>query len=524
MIQITATSAALTLHRRINQTKATFPDNCSICDVWDRAVAVHSNATAIAGFEQNVSYQTLDRYANTLAHQLIAMGTLPGDAVMVSIDRSPVMIVALLAILKAGAGYQPIDKSWPAARIADLVEQTNVKICIADNTVDILGVETLEAAFDDLFETCLSPKIKPDPDRLAYVNFTSGSTGKPKGVPIHHRAVLRLVMNSNYMTLSPQTRFLHLAPIYFDASTLEIWGPLLNGGTCVLYPTEMLRISRLRRLIAEADINVVFMTTALYNMVMDEDPSVLEPVDCIMTGGEAHSLSHIDAGFRTFGPKKLVSVYGPTESTTYATFYPITRLRNADETALPIGKPIQNTRAFIVAGTHLAEPGEIGEVCLAGPGLSQGYVNRAALNAEKFVTMKIDGTSERVYRTGDLGFLDDEGDIVFQGRADDQVKVNGNRIELGEVQHHLLAQPNVQKAAVLVTEANAGAKEVIAFVIPEEGPLDLITLRRNLAKNAPIFMIPSRIVAIETFPLNPTGKIDKKALLAQFMQPNIAAK
>lgn len=523
MIHLTVTPAAQDLHDRINQTDVAFPDSSSICDVWDRVVADHGDAIAVASFDQDLSYTSLDRLANTLAHQLMAEGVQPGDAVMVSLDRSPVMIAALLAILKAGAGYQPIDKAWPAPRVADLAQQAQVQICLSDQALTIAGVKTLIVGQDSLFETGLAPQIPADPDRLAYVNFTSGSTGKPKGVPIHHRAVLRLVMSPNYMQLTPKTRFLHLAPVCFDAATLEIWGPLLNGGTCVLFPNEMLRLSRLRRLVTEKSINVVFLTTALYNMVMDEDPSVFDQVDCIMTGGEAHSLSHIDAGFKAFGPDKLVSVYGPTESTTYATFYPITRLRRADETALPIGKPIQNTRAYIVADRHLAEAGQIGEVCLAGPGLSQGYINRATLNAEKFVTMRIGRRSERVYRTGDLGFLDDDGNIVFQGRADDQVKVNGNRIELGEVQHHLLAQDNIQKATVMVTEAEAGAKEVVAFVIPDKAPLDLTALRQQMLEDVPAFMIPSRITAVDAFPLSQTGKIDKKALLKGSQVAAIAA-
>lgn len=521
MIHLTATPAARALHHRINQTDAAYPDDSTICAVWDKVVAARVNAPAVTGFDLSISFATLDGLANTLAHQLVAAGTQPGHAVMVSVDRGPAMIVALLAILKAGAAYQPIDKSWPAARGADLASQTGVTVCIADHDLHIAGVTII--APDLALQTATAPIVVCTPDSLAYVNFTSGSTGKPKGVPIHHKALLRLVMAPNYMTLGADTRMLHLAPICFDAATLEIWGPLLNGGTCVLYPAEMLRLSRLRKLIAQARINAVFMTTALYNMVMDEDPSVLTSVDCIMTGGEAHSLSHIDAGFQAFGPDKLISVYGPTESTTFATFYPITRMRQLGETALPIGKPIQNTRVYLVADDHLAEKGTIGEVCLAGPGLSHGYIGRPELNAEKFVTMDIDGRVERVYRTGDLGFLDADGDIVFQGRADDQVKVNGNRIELGEVQHHLLALPNVQKAAVMVTEADAGAKEVIAFVIAQNGSLDGAGLRQMMAQDVPAFMVPNRIIAVAEFPLSVTGKVDKKALLQGLIALEIAA-
>jgi amino acid adenylation domain-containing protein len=521
MLHLTATSDARDLHNRINQTDVAFPADSTICDVWDQVVARQGDAPAVTSFDLTISFTALDGFANTLAHELAAQGTRAGDAVMVSVDRGPALVVALLAILKAGAYYQPIDKSWPKARVVDLAEQTNVRVCIADHELDIVGITIVSPDFTT--QTAFAPKVVTGPDDTAYVNFTSGSTGKPKGVPTHHRAVLRLIMSPNYMTLNAETRMLHLAPVCFDAATLEIWGPLLNGGTCVLYPAEMLRLSKLRRLIAQTRINAVFLTTALYNMIMDEDPSVLSAVDCIMTGGEAHSLSHIDAGFQAFGPDKLVSVYGPTETTTYATFYPITRLRHADETALPIGKPIQNTQAFIIADGQLAEEGMLGEVCLAGPGLSHGYLGRPDLNAEKFVQVSIEGQITRVYRTGDLGFWDADGDIVFQGRADDQVKVNGNRIELGEVQHHLLTLPNVQKAAVMVTEADAGAKEVIAFVIAEAGSLDTVALRQSMAQDIPAFMVPNRIIAVESFPLSITGKVDKKALLHSLTIPAIAA-
>lgn len=517
---LSASTTALALHALTNQTDVNYPADKTICDLWDAQVAVNPDAIAVTGLFDTMSYAVLDQSANGLAQRLVDHGVQAGNAVIVSMDRSSALIVAVLAILKAGAAYLPVDKSWPTSRLADLAAQTSAQHCIADHAFHLDGIDTIHP---DSHLQNIAPTVAITASSMAYLNFTSGSTGQPKGVPTSHQNVLRLVSSPNYTTLDHTTKMLHLAPIYFDAATLEIWGPLLNGGTCVLYPAEMLRVSRLRRLLRDTGVTSLFLTTALFNMIMDEDPTVLDGVSSIMTGGEAHSLTHIDAGFRAFGPDRLLSVYGPTESTTYATFYPITRLRHAEETALPIGKPIQNSRLYIIADDHLAEEGEIGEVCLAGPGLSAGYLNRPDLTAEKFVNLQIGGKIDRIYRTGDLGYLDAAGNTIFQGRTDDQVKVNGNRIELGEVQFHLLAADNVLQATVTVTGAQAGEKEVIAFVIPKSGILDIAALRSELTQNAPTYMIPSRIFAVAEFPLSPTGKVDKKALVAAAFPQTVAA-
>lgn len=524
MLTLTASATARALHNRINQTDSPFDADATICDIWSRQVQASPDAVAIADLEGSLSYKELDGLANAVAATLVAAKVAPGDMVLVAQPRSRALVIMVLAILKAGAVYQPIDLAWPLKRVAELAEETGASLCLGQLPGPVARVQTLPVTLEELVPVSSAPKVAISGDSIAYVNFTSGSTGKPKGVLIQHRAVLRLVQSPSFMRLSRATRMLHMAPICFDAATLEIWGPLLNGGTCVLYPDEMLRLSRLRRVLDTCRVTDIFLTTAIFNMIMDEDPKLLARLDCVMTGGEAHSLSHIDKGFRTLGAGKLVSVYGPTESTTYASFYPITRLRLPHESALPIGKPIQNTRAFVITENRLAEPGETGEIWLAGSGLSAGYLNQAALTAEKFVAVTLDGTSFQAYRTGDLGYLDTSGDIVFQGRADDQIKVNGNRVELGEMQHHLLSLPAVERAIVFVSGDIAGEKQVLAFVILSDPTTDPADLRAELARSIPAYMIPCRIVPVAEFPLSLTGKIDKKALLDKLKpHPCVAA-
>ncbi|EWM18602.1 linear gramicidin synthetase LgrC [Kutzneria sp. 744] len=510
-------SKAIALHRRINDTAVSYPDETGVGELFERRVAESPTSVAVIHRDRSVSYDELNRLANGVAARLSAAGVRPGAVVGVAIGRTPELVAALLGILKCGACYLPFDIDWPDARLRDLVAQTDCATVLTDNA-EALAARLPELAVLPVDDTVVeeNPRTAVDPDAIAYINFTSGSTGQPKGVPIRHRSIARLVFGARYARLDEHSRLLQLAPVTFDAATFELWGALLHGGACVLYPSRFPRFSELGRVIDTHGITVLFLTTALFNSIVDEAPEILDGVGTVLTGGEAHSLKHIDAALRRYGPDRIVSMYGPTECTTFALYHPV-RERRMGETALPIGLPIQNTRAYLVGEHGLCGPGETGEILLAGPGLSPGYLGLPA-GSGQFVDREIDGAVERLYRTGDRAYLRDDGVFVFQGRLDDQVKVNGYRVELGEISHHLDQHPAVRQNFVTVRETAGGDKALVAFVVSGEQPGTAEQIRDHLRARLPAFMVPAEIRFRDTLPLSATGKVDRRALLAELAE------
>ncbi len=517
MDQLACNSEALVLHRQINQTTAAYPDGSSVKDLFERCAERHPDTIALIHRDRLLSYRELNRLANSFAAGLRHHGVNPGDAVSVCMERSPELVVAVLAILKCGAAYMPLDTSWPDEWLHRLLNDVHCRWVVSDqaNTIAVRfrQCRVMQINLSDLTDSPSNPAMMVAPEAIAYINFTSGSTGRPKGVPIQHRSIARLVFNPRYARLSEHTTLLQLAPITFDASTFEIWGALLHGGTCVLYPSKFVRLSELRQVLETHGVTVLFLTTALFNTVIDQAPETLSSVETILTGGEAHSLKHIGRALELYGPQRLVSVYGPTECTTFATYYPIHRLR-PDETALPIGVPIQNTRAYLVNNGRLCRPGEIGEVWLAGPGLSPGYLGTVDTKQENFIECIIDGSQERLYRTGDRAYFSTDGNLVFQGRQDDQEKINGYRIELGEISHHLDGHPNIKQNYVTVSENLPGEKVLLAFIVADSNRCNPVAIRDYLTARLPGYMIPHSIYLCKHLPLSNTGKVDRRALLA----------
>lgn len=511
-------SRARSIHRAVNQTATPYPAHANVKELFEACARRRPDARAVVGEDRVFTYRELNGRANELAWDLRAAGVVPGDMVAVCVDRSPELVVALVAVLKCGAVYVPFDEAWPDERLRQVFARTGCALLLTDRPSRLTG------RFPALRVVPVDGPPPPAPranpvtpiraDDLAYINFTSGSTGGPKGVPIQHRAIVRLVFGATYARLDERTVLLHMAPISFDAATFEIWGALLRGGTCVLYPARLVRLAELRRVLVANAVTVVFLTTALFNVVVDEAPETLDTVETILTGGEAHSLGHIDRALRRYGPDRLVSVYGPTECTTFATYYPV-REPCAGLSALPIGLPIQNTRLYLVDGRRLCGPREVGEICLAGPGLSPGYLGMAEVTRERFVECEIDGTWERLYRTGDRGYFFEDGNVVFHGRLDDQVKVNGHRVELGEIAYHLDRHPHVLRSYVTVTRNAVGERALLAFVVPGTGEGTPESVRAFLLDRLPRYMVPARIVPCAALPLSATGKVDRRALLAE---------
>ncbi|KQV19258.1 MULTISPECIES: amino acid adenylation domain-containing protein [unclassified Kitasatospora] len=513
------TPAALAAHRALNHgTTSPYPE-LGVKELFEAQAARRPAATALVHPGGSLDYRTLDGLANDLAARLSAAGVRPGDTVTVRMARSAELIIALLATVKCGAAYLPADPAWPDDRLHALLERTGGTHVLtrADDAEDVLarlpGRHVLPVEQGSLTERQDSPAYRGSPDDIAYINFTSGSTGTPKGVPVRHRGIVRLVHDARYARLDEDTVLLQLAPASFDAATFEIWGALLHGGTCVLYPDSFIRLGRLRRVLTEHRVSVLFLTTALFNTVVDEAPDTLATVTTVLTGGEAHSLTHMATALRVYGTERIVSVYGPTECTTFATYHPVRQL-HPDESSLPIGRPIQNTRAYVVQDGRLCEPGETGEILLAGPGLSPGYLGLPETNARQFVDLDLDGVRERLYRTGDRACLSERGHLVFQGRLDDQVKVNGFRIELGEIAYHLDAHVGVRQSFVTTRPNGQGGQELVAFVVPDAAGRAPEEFRAHLLVRLPAYMVPSVVRLCEALPLTATGKVDRRALLA----------
>lgn len=520
MHRLTFSAEALSIHHQINRTTVGYPDNCGIAALFERCAENWPDATAIVHRGRPLSYRELNRRANALATRLRDLEVTRGDTVGVCVARSCELIVTLVAVLKLGAAYLPFDIDWPDERLREILLVANCGVLVSDQPEAmsarfppsrVLPVRPSQPVDSPAGET--NPAAEVGPDDIAYINFTSGSTGKPKGVPIRHRSIARLVDHACYARLDKRTTLLQLASISFDAATFEIWGALLHGGTCVLYPSEFMRFSELRQVIDAHRVTVVFLTTSLFNAIVDEAPDTLAGVATILTGGEAHSLRHMAMALRYYGDDRVVSVYGPTECTTFATYYPVRRLR-PNESALPIGLPIQNTRLYLVDGNRLCAVGEPGEVCLAGPGLSPGYLAMGDATRDRFVDCDIAGQRERLYRTGDRGYFHSDGNLVFQGRLDDQLKINGYRIEPGEILYHINRHPDVKQSHVVVGRNSTGEKTLLAFIVPGSERCTPMSVRDYLSIRLPNYLIPTKIHLCESLPLSSTGKVDRSALLA----------
>ncbi|MFI0810679.1 amino acid adenylation domain-containing protein [Streptomyces echinatus] len=517
MDKIAVSDEALSIHQKINRTDAAYPAE-SLKELFEAAAERRPEAVAVVHRDRRLTYRELNGLANSLSVRLRAAGVNPGDVVGLCVKRSPEMIVAMLAVIKSGATYLPYDRTWPDERLNGIFGQAGCTALLTDAPAEMtdrfahLRVIPVDLPALDADER--NPPLRVPQDAIAYIVFTSGSTGSPKGVPIRHEGVVRLVFNSRFVDLDEDSVIPQLASIFFDAAVFEIWGALLHGGTSVLYPSDHVRLSELKRVVQQNGATAVFVTTALFNVIVDEAPGTLESVRTILTGGEAHSLRHIERAREYYGNEKVVSVYGPTECSVFATYYPV-RDTVLGESALPIGLPIQNTSLYVVRDGELCAPGEAGEVCLAGPGLSPGYLGMDELTKKKYVEYDIDGEKVRLYHTGDRAYCREDGNVVFQGRLDDQVKVNGFRIELGEIAHFMNEVPHVKQAYVTTSEKESGEKVVVAFVVPAGEACTPQACHDHLVTKVPSYMLPGEIHLCDSLPLTGSGKVDRRALLSQ---------
>ena len=498
----------------LHDTGAPLAHDATIHELFAEQVRVDPDACALVQGERSLSYRELDQVSDQVARFLLDRGVAPEECVVVHAGRTIEMVAASLGILKAGACYVPLDPTHPAGRKQFVLEDTHARIVLVESALDpraqLWAQGTPCCLIEDVWGSgqALSTELPWVGSRqLAYVMYTSGSTGKPKGVLIEHRSVAHLVKDNHFIPLERNDRILLTGAIGFDATTFEIWGSLLNGLSLYLTDLATLNDTRsLKQALETWGITTLFTTTTFCGRRVQEDPTVFRSLKYLLIGGEVLRPNLSNTIRRASPGLRLINGYGPTESTTFATSFAID---DEYSSSIPIGKPIRGTTVFIVdEGLVPLRDGSAGEIVLGGEGLARGYLNRPDLTQERFVEVAGLG---RVYRTGDLGRRQEDGNIQFIGRKDRQVKIGGYRVELGEIEHALSAIDGVRDCTVSLVERN-DEKFVAAYYVPARASIEPAALQQQLASVLPDHLLPTFLIGLDALPLSPHGKIEQKAL------------
>ncbi len=511
------------LVRDLNQTARPYPSTSTLARQFAESVQRHGQRTALDAEGRALTYAQLDQRSSQLAHHLAANGVTAGDRVAVLFERSAAQIEATLAITKLGASIVPLDPAAPSERTAFVVKDAGIRVVVAPAAADVRLADVMHIAPDaQAAQIAARPSTAPVGTAIAtdeaILFYTSGSTGVPKAVRVPHRAILRLVLNSDYVTLGPEDRLASLSNVAFDAVTFEIWGALLNGGQVhVLSRDTALTPQVLKRELQSRGITAMFLTTALFNQIAREAPDALASVNTVLVGGDKVEPRWVRRVLARGAPARLLNGYGPTETCTFACWHQVRNLPDA-ATNIPIGRPIANTTTYVVDRAMLLQPiGASGELLLGGDGVALGYHNRPELTASAFVPDVFGESGGTLYRTGDIVRRNADGDLEFMGRRDGQVKLRGFRIEPGEVESALRQFPGLDEALVMLHQDDAtGDRRLIAYLAFQQAPARTIELevRNHLRPLLPGYMIPSVFMVLERLPLNANGKLDRKALPA----------
>jgi len=509
-----------------NGTHTNFPKYRSVVDLFEEQASHGGSRIAVESDQEQLSYAELDQQSNQLARYLREKGVGPEQAVGICVDRGVRMIVGLLGILKAGGAYVPLDGNHPQARLKYMLEDSQVRVVVSEGKYqELLAGTDRELVLLDRQRAELSSAITApiqrgvEGENLAYVLYTSGSTGKPKGVAVEHRSVVRLVKETNYLRFAADEVFLQFAPISFDASTLEIWGSLLNGARLVMFPPHIPTLAELAETIAHKGITTLWLTAGLFHQMVESQSENLKGLRQLIAGGDVLSVPCVEKVLDELPRLRLVNGYGPTENTTFTCCYTITA-GSVLKPSVPIGVPVANTQTYILdSHLRLLPVGVVGELYIGGEGLARNYRNRPELTAERFIPNPFSSKpGERLYRTGDRARYRSDGNIEFLGRTDLQVKIRGFRIELEEIEAALSRHPAVLEAAVLVREGGNADKQLLACVVFLPGSeLGSDGLRDFLKTQLPGYMVPTLFVGQQALPLTVNGKVDRKVLLARCM-------
>ncbi|TRX32539.1 amino acid adenylation domain-containing protein [Flavobacterium sp. ZT3R18] len=485
-----------------NSTDTAYPKEKTIVDLFEEQAERTPNNIALLFGETELTYHDLNERANQFGHYLRENYSIePDDLVGVKLDRSELMIISILGILKSGAAYVPIDLNYPEQRISFIENDCNCKAVIDEEEIISYNLQRFRFKKNNL------EKINQTSD-LAYVIYTSGTTGNPKGVMVEHRNVVRLVKPCTYFPLNENNILLSTGSISFDATIIEFFGTLLNGSKLVLSSyNDLLDVALLEDIAKKQNVDSLWMTALLFSNVVENNINFFHGITKLIVGGDVVSPIHCQKLFERYPNIKVVNGYGPTENTTFTTTFEI---KNQDYSRIPVGKPISNTQIYILdRNLNPVSIGVVGKIYVSGLGLSRGYLNRPELTKEKFLSNPfIEGI--RMYDTGDLGYWLPDGNIEFLGRKDNQVKIRGFRIELGEIESTILQYSEDLKQVVVEDRIINGDKVLVAYLLSDN--LNKILLRDFLEKKLPDYMIPSFYVELDFIPMTPNGKVDRKAL------------
>ncbi|MCX6581121.1 MAG: amino acid adenylation domain-containing protein [Candidatus Aminicenantes bacterium] len=515
-----------------NDTEIAYPKDKTIHELFAGQVEKAPDHIALVGatavetlratsLQIQITYRQLKEQSGRLAGLLIEKGVLADHIIGIMMERSIDQIIGILGILKSGGAYLPIDPAYPQERIDYMLKDSGAKLLAVANELEGKKVRRWEGEKVVLEEISILsypltflPSYLLNSSNLAYVIYTSGSTGRPKGVMVEHRNVVRLVINPNYISFESPDRILQSGALEFDASTFEIWGALLNSLTLyVAAKEELLDPGRLKKAIRNYGISIMWMTSPLFNQMLQTDIEIFMGLNKLLVGGDVLSPVHIEQLRNRYPRLSVIDGYGPTENTTFSTTYLIDR-EHMDN--IPIGKPISNSNAYIVDKYNNLQPSGVpGELYVGGDGVARGYLNRPELTAEKFIDFHHSSFiihHSNFYRTGDLARRLPDGNIEFLGRRDFQVKIRGFRIELEEIENLLLRHESIKGAAVMVNgEGGAEKRYLIAYIVLKK-EIEISILREYLKGKLPDYMTPSCFIKLEKMPLNPNGKIDRGSL------------
>ena len=531
-----ATEADLARIAQFNGTETPFPDNVTLQELIESQAIKHAVGTAVICDHDKVfgvpslTYTQLNDKVNQLAHLLRTEGVLPGNLVALMAERSFAMIIGILGIVKAGGAYLPVSPDNPPDRIDYMLKDGGIKVLLVQNkTANRVGFGGLIINLDDMDiyrGSTANPAILNKPRDLAYVIYTSGSTGKPKGVMIEHRSVVnRLHWMQQAYAINESDVVLQKTPYYFDVSVWELfWWALQGAKLCFLMPGGERNPLAIVETIKKHHVTVMHFVPSMLNVFLeylDGKPAgvlnSLASVRRVFASGEALTPSHVRKFNDIWGGKtgaRLTNLYGPTEATVDVSYFDCPAHNDFDN--IPIGRPIQNTRLYVIRDGAQTAIGEAGELCIAGVGLARGYLHNAALTDEKFTDNPVN-PGERIYRTGDLARWLPDGNLEYLGREDYQVKIRGLRIELGEIENTISEYPGITDCVVLVKRYSETVILIIAYVVCKSD-LEVEALKQYLKKRLPDYMIPNRFEKIDEMPLTPSGKADRKALPEPLIQ------